>query len=55
LLARWSAASKASYPNVRGQVFITDRIVDSNREGVDLVFKIGEQLKDHRSSRAEKS
>ena len=33
-------------PNVHVQVFIADRIVDQIAEGVDLVFKIGEQLKD---------
>src|SRR5713226_6293334 len=37
---------QASYPDVRIQVFITDRIVDQIAEGIDLVFKIGEQLKD---------
>jgi len=45
-LRRWSAAFQASYPNVRRTGFITDRIVDQIAEGVDLVFKIGEQLKD---------
>jgi len=44
-LRRWSRIP-ASYPNVRVQVFITDRIVDQIAEGLDLVFKIGEQLKD---------
>ncbi len=46
LLAPLVGAFQASYPNVRVQVFITDRIVDQIAEGVDLVFKIGEQLKD---------
>src|SRR6267143_1831223 len=46
LLAPLVGAFQASYPNVRVQVFITDRIVDQIVEGVDLVFKIGEQLKD---------
>ena len=45
-LAPLVGAFQASYPNVRVQVFITDRIVDQIAEGVDLVFKIGEQLKD---------
>jgi DNA-binding transcriptional LysR family regulator len=46
LLAPMIGAFQASYPNVRVQVFITDRIVDQIAEGVDLVFKVGEQLKD---------
>jgi len=46
LLAPLVGAFQASYPKVRVQVFITDRIVDQIAEGVDLVFKVGEQLKD---------
>src|SRR5229473_1766406 len=46
LLAPLVGAFQASYPNVRVQVFITDRIVDQIAEGADLVFKVGEQLKD---------
>src|SRR5882672_2323209 len=46
LLAPLVGAFQASYPNVRVQVFITDRIVDQIAEGVDLVFMVGEQLKD---------
>jgi len=46
LLAPLIGAFQASYPNVRVQVFITDRIVDQIAEGVDLAFKVGEQLKD---------
>src|SRR5260370_2069686 len=46
LLAPLVGAFQASYPNVRVQVFITDRIVDQIAEGVDLVFNVGEQLKD---------
>ncbi len=46
LLAPLVGAFQVSYPNVRVQVFITDRIVDQIAEGVDLVFKVGEQLKD---------
>jgi DNA-binding transcriptional LysR family regulator len=45
-LAPLVGAFQASYPNVRVQVFITDRIVDQIAEGVDLIFKIGERLKD---------
>jgi DNA-binding transcriptional LysR family regulator len=32
---------QASYPNVRVQVFVTDRYVDHIVEGVDLVFRFG--------------
>jgi DNA-binding transcriptional LysR family regulator len=46
LLAPLVCAFQVSYPKVRVQVFITDRIVDQIAEGVDLVFKVGEQLKD---------
>ena len=46
LLAPLIGAFQASYPRVRVQVFITDRIVDQIAEGVDLAFKVGEQLKD---------
>jgi DNA-binding transcriptional LysR family regulator len=46
LLAPLVGAFQASYPRVRIQIFITDRIVDQIAEGVDLVFKVGEQLKD---------
>jgi DNA-binding transcriptional LysR family regulator len=34
-------AFQASYPNVRIQVFVTDRYVDHIVEGVDLVFRFG--------------
>src|SRR6201998_4886297 len=46
LLAPLIGAFQASYPKVRVQVFITDRIVDQIAEGVHLAFKVGEQLKD---------
>src|SRR5712691_11196467 len=46
LLAPLVGAFQASYPNVRVQIFVTDRFVDHIAEGIDLVFKIGEQLKD---------
>jgi DNA-binding transcriptional LysR family regulator len=36
---------QATYPNVRVQVFVTDRYVDHIMEGVDLVFRFG-ALKD---------
>jgi DNA-binding transcriptional LysR family regulator len=42
LLAPLVGAFQASYPNVRVQVFITDRIVDQIAEGVDLAFRVGE-------------
>jgi DNA-binding transcriptional LysR family regulator len=34
-------AFQASYPNVRVQVFITERIVDQITEDVDVAFKVG--------------
>jgi DNA-binding transcriptional LysR family regulator len=46
LLAPLVGAFQASYPNVRIQVFITDRIVDQIAEGVDLAFQVDPQLKD---------
>jgi len=46
LLAPLVGAFQASYPNVRIQVFITDRIVDQISEGVDLAFRVDPQLKD---------
>ncbi|WP_422367493.1 LysR family transcriptional regulator [Pelagibius sp.] len=36
-------AFQASYPNVRAQILVTDRRVDHLSEGVDVVFRIGEQ------------
>jgi DNA-binding transcriptional LysR family regulator len=45
LLAPLVGAFQASYPNVRVQIFVTERIVDHIAEGVDLVFRVGE-LKD---------
>ncbi|MEA3099862.1 LysR family transcriptional regulator, partial [Caballeronia mineralivorans] len=45
LLAPLVGAFQASYPNVRVQIFVTDRFVDHIAEGVDLVFRIG-ALKD---------
>jgi DNA-binding transcriptional LysR family regulator len=46
LLAPLIGAFQASYPNVRVQVFITDRIVDHIAEGVDLAFRVDPQLED---------
>ncbi|NYH19419.1 LysR family transcriptional regulator [Paraburkholderia bryophila] len=45
LLAPLVCAFQSSYPDVRVQIFVTDRFVDHISEGVDLVFRIGE-LKD---------
>jgi DNA-binding transcriptional LysR family regulator len=41
LLAPVVGAFQASYPNVRIDVFITDRIIDQFVEGVDLAFRVG--------------
>jgi len=45
LVGPLAAAFQASYPNVRIQVLVTDRMVDHIAEGVDLVFRLG-ALKD---------
>jgi DNA-binding transcriptional LysR family regulator len=45
LIAPLVGAFQASYPAVRVQVFITDRIVDQISEGVDVAFRVG-PLKD---------
>jgi DNA-binding transcriptional LysR family regulator len=45
LIAPLAGAFQASYPDVRVQVFITDRIVDQIAEGVDVAFRVG-PLKD---------
>jgi DNA-binding transcriptional LysR family regulator len=42
LLAPLVGAFQASYPDVRIQIFITERIVDQIAEGVDLAFRVGE-------------
>ena len=41
LLAPLVGAFQASYPEVRVQIFVTDRYVDHIAEGIDLVFRIG--------------
>jgi DNA-binding transcriptional LysR family regulator len=41
LLAPLVNAFQASYPEVRVQIFITERIVDQIAEGVDLTFRVG--------------
>jgi DNA-binding transcriptional LysR family regulator len=45
LLTPLITAFQASYPNVRVNVLVTERIVDLIAEGVDLAFRLGE-LKD---------
>jgi len=42
LLAPIVGAFQKSYPDVRVQIFITDRIVDHVSEGVDLTFRVGD-------------
>ena len=41
LLAPLVGAFQASYPDVRVQIFVTDRFVDPIAEGVDLLFRLG--------------
>jgi len=41
LIAPLLEGFQASYPDVRVQVFITDRIVDQIAEGVDVSFRVG--------------
>src|SRR5712675_1684066 len=41
LLETLVGAFQASYPEVRVQIFVTDRYVDHIAEGIDLVFRIG--------------
>lgn len=42
LLAPLVGAFQASYPEVRVQIFITERVVDQIAEGVDLAFRVGD-------------
>lgn len=42
LMAPIVGAFQKTYPDVRVQVFITDRIVDHVSEGVDLTFRVGD-------------
>ena len=46
LLAPLVGAFQASYPDVRVQIFITERIVDQIAEGVDLAFRVDPKLED---------
>ena len=50
LLTPLVTAFQASYPNVRVQVLVTERMVDLIAEGVDLAFRLG-ALKDDTSLR----
>jgi DNA-binding transcriptional LysR family regulator len=45
LLAPLVSAFQASYPNVRVQIFVSERVVDHIVDGVDVAFRIG-TLKD---------
>lgn len=45
LLAPLVSGFQASYPDVRVQIFVTDRLIDHIADGVDLVLRIG-ALKD---------
>ncbi|MGB9647357.1 MAG: LysR substrate-binding domain-containing protein, partial [Stellaceae bacterium] len=45
LLTPLVTAFQASYPNVRVQILVTERLVDLIAEGVDLAFRLG-ALKD---------
>jgi len=45
LLTPLVTAFQASYPNVRVQILVTDRVIDHIAEGIDLAFRIG-PLKD---------
>lgn len=46
LLAPVVVAFQESYPEVRIQVFITERIVDHISEGIDLAFRVDEKIHD---------
>jgi DNA-binding transcriptional LysR family regulator len=46
VLAPVVVAFQAVYPDVRIQVFITERIVDQIVEGIDLAFRVDEKLHD---------
>jgi DNA-binding transcriptional LysR family regulator len=39
-------AFQASYPEVRIEMFISERFVDHIADGIDLAFRVGEQLED---------
>ena len=41
LLTPLVTAFQASYPDVRVQIFITDRHIDHIAEGIDLAFRLG--------------
>lgn len=47
LLTPLVTAFQASYPNVRVQIFVTERMIDLIAEGIDVAFRLG-PLKDSR-------
>lgn len=46
LLTPMATAFQASYPNVRMHILVTDRFIDQIADGVDLMFRIGDAMKD---------
>jgi DNA-binding transcriptional LysR family regulator len=46
LLAPLVSAFQASYPDVRIQIFISERFVDHIADGIDLAFRVGGALED---------
>jgi DNA-binding transcriptional LysR family regulator len=46
LLVPLVGAFQASYPDVRVQIFISERFVDHIADGIDLAFRVGWQLED---------
>src|SRR5712672_3128347 len=46
VLVPLSGAFQASYPEVRIQMFISERFVDHIADGIDLAFRVGGQLED---------
>lgn len=46
LLAPLVSAFQASYPEVRAQIFISERFVDHIADGIDLAFRVGGPLQD---------
>jgi DNA-binding transcriptional LysR family regulator len=46
LLVPLTGAFQASYPDVRIQIFISERFVDHIADGIDLAFRVGGRLED---------
>src|SRR5579862_6639376 len=46
LLVPLTGAFQASYPDVRIQIFISERFVDHIADGIDLAFRVGGHLED---------